>query len=106
MSANQADDIICNLPNVLFTTAGLRLARNTIIAPAKAIPKINPPIGAIMIQARTLVSPPKTSCSKHSPAIPAHIIPPINEWLLEIGSPKYVHNELQAIAPAKPPIII
>ena len=38
--------------------------------------------------------------------MPAPIIPPIKEWLLEIGSPKYVHNELQAIAPAKPPMII
>jgi len=34
VSASQADDIIDNLPNVLFTTAGLRLAKTAIIIPA------------------------------------------------------------------------
>jgi len=34
------------------------------------------------------------------------ILPPTNEWLLEIGNPKYVHSTLQVIAPAKPPTIM
>ena len=88
VSANHAEDIICNLPNVLLTTAGLRLANIQIITPAKAIPKIIPPIGAIIIPAKTFVSPSKTSFSNPNPAIPAPIIPPIKEWLLEIGNPK------------------
>ena len=58
VSASQADDMIDNLPNVLFTTAGLRLAKTAIIIPTKTIPKIIPPIGAIIIPAKTLVSPP------------------------------------------------
>ena len=90
----------------MFTILGLRLAKIVIINPVSKKPKIIPPIGAITIPAKILLRPSKTNVSKPIPAIPAPIIPPTNEWLLEIGNPKYVHSTLQVIAPAKPPTIM
>ena len=75
----QPEEIICNLPKVLFTILGLRLAKIVIINPVSKKPKIIPPIGAITIPAKILVKPPKTNFSKPNPIIPAPIIPPTNE---------------------------
>ena len=63
--------MICNLPKVLFTIAGRRLAKIVIINPVSNNPEIIPPMGAITIPAKTLVNPPYTSFSKPNPAIPA-----------------------------------
>ena len=57
VKANHADEIICNLPNVLFTTAGFLLANKNMISPVTAMPKIIPPIGATTIPVKTLPNP-------------------------------------------------
>ena len=96
----------CNRPNPEFTDDGLFFANIVINKVANKNATARPTTGETIIPVTTFCIPPKIIACVPAPTIPAPIIPPINAWLLDVGSPNNHVIISQIIAPARAPITI